>query len=806
MPRPQTKDLFSRIGRPQIKPQAGSDAFGYMPPAAPSRSNDLTQFGAALGKMGSAAGEWIEAMAKGQMTEGEEEGLARVSADRSKSMAQVLKVANEMWKNQDGHNPFTIKSYHKNAGALFAKSDQVLDILRKTEEGQTIEDWISAKVEGSEATWSEVNQSLMNDIVTPNIQSLVDQLPESRSARELGFGRAIIPVLEQLKVNWYEHYEGAVSSKNMDTAKGILENTFDRGDFEESLKLMAPTTEEDSIYKQYQEEFAFKLPDNVDRRKFFFNTYSNNVIYNLPSESMGSVRSQAIEEELKNLSKLTNLREPVSGFKVGDYTTREGIRPYGKLRVDLEKMLIQSRNSEAAIDKANKELVTDTFSHFAYINGPHIANVINGRHPSRKVTLEASEVVKELGQFKGDDPNKMGATLFFNKPLTKEVEGDWKNLYLTDPQVFMRTFYDELKKGALKDDKGDTLTEEDFPEPVRQQFETIAASQGLIKALGNLRQLTSDKQSNSKATKEEVLRKVNTKVGEEADQLRDYIKKFYGETGFTDMDFFGVFDRLSLKSLQKLNQSTYGEIVDISKVRQDLLVNLRDQFKDFYIKNPYASRKPLYAFLNARRVAGGPTNYQRLRNLPEFQRHQVLAELNIADRSEVPTILRLIDEGREAEIEALDLNSLSVLKLMETNRTIMYGQHPLLAASVIKNPFDHGTLSPAERLMLGQSARERNLIKEQNKFMHPIYENIVEEVFETWEGDKAAVEIIKKIITETKEGPVTYKTPSGEEKQILANPLWIQFRDHVKTVSDGKFNTWDEYLRDLARKRATNNQ
>ena len=74
MPRPQTKDLFSRIGRPQIKPQAGADAFGYMPPAAPSKSNDLIQFGEALGKMGSAAGDWMGALAEGQMTKGEQEG------------------------------------------------------------------------------------------------------------------------------------------------------------------------------------------------------------------------------------------------------------------------------------------------------------------------------------------------------------------------------------------------------------------------------------------------------------------------------------------------------------------------------------------------------------------------------------------------------------------------------------------------------------------------------------------------------------------------------------------------------------
>ncbi len=43
MPRPQVKDLFERIGRPQIKPQASTDTFGYAQPANRSQSNDLTQ-------------------------------------------------------------------------------------------------------------------------------------------------------------------------------------------------------------------------------------------------------------------------------------------------------------------------------------------------------------------------------------------------------------------------------------------------------------------------------------------------------------------------------------------------------------------------------------------------------------------------------------------------------------------------------------------------------------------------------------------------------------------------------------------
>ena len=265
-------------------------------------------------------------------------------------------------------------------------------------------------------------------------------------------------------------------------------------------------------------------------------------------------------------------------------------------------------------------------------------------------------------------------------------------------------------------------------------------------------------------------------------------------------------------SLEELNQNSQGIMLDIPTFRKEILSKFRDELKDTYIAKPAGTRQDVWDFLLKKtyRLKEGVTtprgassvvevsNFQRLKEMPEIDRLQALSSLDVADPAIKTKILTILKDASLAEAKAMDVASLPTLQLFEFNRTMLYGKHPALLKAASVDKFKHSSLSPSVRLMLGESPFEYRLIKEMNEFIVPQYRNLVRLVHrEMRDGEKATL-VLEQIMKETRDGPVTFRNPEGEEIQALTKPLWIQFDEKAKDKGinprSGKPYTWQQWI------------
>jgi hypothetical protein len=741
-------------------------------------------------------------MAKGQMTEGEQEGAALVASDYAKGVSHVIATAGHMWKNQHEYNPYTIKTYHKNAGSLFGQSTEAFDVLSKTPDGQSVFEFITEQITNNEVAWHDLDKTIMSDILEPQLQSLVAQLPESRAAREMGFGKTVIPVVEKLKASWYDHYGNVVKNKNKDLAIRVVEDHLESGDYGLVMKLLSQKSPEDLADGFYKEFWSMNLDPSIDRRKFLFNTFQNWALHKaIPSKSLGSVYTQAIEDQISNLNRLSNLKEQGSGFRVGDYRTEDGVMPYGRLRLHLDGLLTHAKANEAEVDAANKVKVRDTILNLAMINAQTMSEHLSSRGEEKIVARSSEQIIEDVekGGLTAPAPDR-----------TEKVEGDFVWELSTNPQKFMQVFHKLLKDGKLKNSEGESITIDDLDEVTQHSLHSIEANEALLDAMGKYNDIISNKHKNRAAANKVFKEKLEQDFSEHGEIIRNYLKSIAGGK-WTDANFFTIFRQMR-GSLEELNQNSQGIMLDIPTFRKELLSKFRDELKDTYIAKPAGTRQPVWDFLNKKtiRLKEGVTtprgassivevsNFQRLKEMPEIDRVQALSVLDVADPAIKPKILAILKDASLAEAEAMDVASLPTLQLFEFNRTMLYGKHPALHKAASVNKFKHSSLSPSVRLMLGESPFELRLIKEMNEFMIPQYRNLVRLVHrEMRDGEKATL-VLEQIMKETRDGPVTFRNPEGEEIQALTKPLWIQFDEKAKDKGinprSGKPYTWQQWI------------
>ena len=333
MPRPQVKDLFERIGRPQIKPQASTETYGYSQPAATSRSNDLTQLGGLMKEFSEAASDWADVLIKKEVKEGEEEGRIRALSDKRKGLQTLIENSNNLVKDgklPHGLNWFAVKAYHRNAGALFAQDRTTANILN-----EGVSEWMADKISNEDLTFPQLRQQLYSDVVIPRLNELRDQLPNSRMARNIGFDESIQPVLDKLNESWEKDYEVQVYEKNLDTFSQLVTSKLREGNFDEALELFSPNLDTTDY------PLGTGLDPRTNKRAVMFGLFKNYIENDLiSSDSLGDYKLKEIDDATDSLKSFMQKREKGSNAKVGDYNViGEGIskRPYHDLLRELKR-------------------------------------------------------------------------------------------------------------------------------------------------------------------------------------------------------------------------------------------------------------------------------------------------------------------------------------------------------------------------------------------------------------------------------------------------------------------------------------
>ena len=788
--RPQYKDLFQAVGgRPQAQPQAGTQVPGVSPSALNNTgSYRLKEMADFLGNASGAAADWAEALGVREKQEGEEEGYALAMAAKRQGIGNLLKVTNNAVKRgfmSHGMSPFTLKSLHKNAGILFAQDPSTFKFLN-----EGVDDYLAAKIESEDLNWNQVEQQLMAEVVTPKLEGLIDQLPNSQLARDIGFSGAIVPVMDKLKANWAATYEAHVDKKNTDYAKALIDQHLESGDYASVFEIIKPYNKDPKNEEwSYAKALGINLNPAQDHRKLAFNQIKNWIQHDVVApKNLGSYHTASVHRALSNLDEIMAITESGSGAKVGNYTDSTGNQVYSVLRQQLIQNLITAQNTERENEEKNRDETIKWVQNLVFNNWKAIDKAVNGEHPP-KTSLD-DEVVKVKDPETGEENWQIKTT----KTVTP---GGINHKFVADPSPYILKIIDMISEGGgglLNPSTGEPLTKEDIPAYTQLVLKDHHGVAGIRDALKDFNQYLTEHNKNKTASYEQALKTLNSKT---EIAKRNLYKNLMGHVGPKwNQTMYNKWFDLQMQWLEQFENESLGVLTKRSELRSKWLTEATNSFKHTFVGGGADQRGIDQTFLKA-----VSDNLESLSEMTAFELESEFTgpEYEGVNKSLKERIQKNLLEGNAQKLHYYSLSSPQSSLLFQIIRDDLTSRDIVLKERLRENPFDSSTLTPQGRAIYGSSGLEANFIREQQNFMQGKWSNIVDAVWKHFDNDAAQAKAYLEVLVRQKDGELVLPARGNKEAVILNDgvPLSKSFDDHVKTLIHPKtgepYKSWSDW-------------
>ena len=769
MPRPQVKDLFERIGRPQIKPQASTDTFGYAQPANRSQSNDLTQLGGLMQKFSEAADSWADVLIEKEQKEGTEEGRAMALAAQRKGLNNLIKQSRNL---PTGLNPFTVKAFHYNAGKLFAESPQTLAALN-----EGVSDWIAQSIHEQDLNADEISQKMDSEIIGPRLEGLINQLPDTAMARDLGFGESIQPILGKLKQSWIEDYESQVYTKNKEMFSSLVNQHLNSGDYEGAVDLYSPQTQDpESPDWNYAKAFGLGLDPREDKRKELFNTFRAHIEGEVVAPpNLGSVTVKSIGDAINRVDKMMAVRESGSNALVGKYAV-EGQMPYVVLKRRLQSQLADALKTQETEDANQREKETTNLLNLIDLNQTAFLEALE-KPINVKIPVQQEDGSWELA--------------------TSQEVVDLGFIYDHDPLTLVTQFKTLLKDEKIKDANGNVVTEDSLGYVLKDVFNRSETIEGLGDSLTAIKKSADNRNLNAKERRAHY----EKLMGEFKEDARKLLvntltdpKGKHGER-WSDEEFNEAFDRM-VETIVGERNNPFGIIHKELETRRELLEAVSAAFRGTHLDS----------------IQGNDQFYNLVDEM--LPRLMELDSWNLKRAFETNDDFRTVDPAvRKTVVEDL-INKRSFLfdlrnfekhegaGLLLNIRKATIGMDANFGAALNKttaNTF----FDPKDRVIFGRTIGEGRFIDQQKQILaekNIAWREKITEVFKHFNYDSEAANDFLQSVTLSKskdpiELPAIGDTPAKKFLDASPSVLMLQtIQDTENPVTGEKFKGWKDWL------------
>ena len=791
MPRPQVKDLFERIGRPQIKPQASTDTFGYAQPANRSQSNDLTQLGGLMQKFSEAADSWADVLIEKEQKEGSEEGRAMALAAKRKGIQHLI---NQSKKLPHGLNKYAVKAYHYNTGKLVAEAPSTAALLN-----EGVSEWISETIKNEDLDAFQMREKLNKEVIEPRLQGLIDQLPDTAMARDLGFSEGIQPVLGKLNEAWLNDFERQVYTKNEEAFSDTLFQHFDIGNYEGASQLFYNKEQDPSDPNwSYSRAFNKGLDPNLDRRKFLFFNFKAHLENNvLKPSKLGSPAVSSIVDAIDRVESIMSVKEAGSNALIGNYQVN-GTMPYKDLKRDLRTQLAKVIEDAEKRDEDNRTANFEMLQNSFEINQDLLIDNL-------KTTVSIEDVVPagDLDAIAGLPPDKQWVRVLNEKQVTVGT------LFNASPIAMVETYKKLLDAGEIKDLNGNVMTRKDFPFEIEETF----AQTDFIENIKKVVETVNKRVSNLKANRYEEKAAIENQLAQEQADVQELIINFLrrptspnAESWDTE-EFLQAWEQLSPVLLRE-QQKLYGVLVEPTKLQKEMLDNLKSIYADSYLSNTTNADSSFYN-IASQAIRDGKIDIFRMpfSKVEQFIRSN--PEFNTVSQTTKNNFLSDLKNKRKNAFNYSNYKAKEGATLLKQIRSTIYSRNSKFAADLEAG----GTLTAADTrdmIIFGHTILESKFIEHQNIILNQInFSEKIREVFRHFEDDELALDFLNKMSYSTSDKPIMLPAigDKPEVKLLDSSPTHLMEDSLKRTpIPDKKtgetFKDWDDWMRWVKRSQA----
>ena len=780
MPRVKTKDFTSRLGKYIPNPPAVSMPPGGMPtPLSTGGSRALQELSLALKGAGAKLHKGALVSSEEEQKEGAIEGRSMALKAYRTSLGEMLNQANKLTSDgqlKHGENPFTVQNMHINTGVLLARAPASDARIR---DGMNA--WISEYVQTKETNVEDFNKTFMAEIVQPELDYLIQELPDTRSARDIGFAQAIVPVVQKIKGDANALYNKFIIDKNFDNASEVVNGLLREGKHEKAFEeVRGRQGDPEDEGEPGLPHWGLQLGPYVDTRIFMFDrvkSYIDNDIVTSPM--MGTAYTQSLIKGLGTLSDIMNMREPVSNALVSDPAAVKD--KYGKYKLELERRLLQAQRDQAGQDSANDKIKTDFWERHYQTVAPQMQAIMEqyGEMPDGSI-VDVSRDMGVITYSKKGEPTK----IWENSARFVELEEKFRKAGLLkrpDNGEVWRFATDGTRYSTPKQ----VLADEDSEEQI----------EGIMSVIDDINVMIKNGRANTAHEREVWKQKLSVEEAQIFDRFNTTIRAMQNIDGD---DFAGARKNILPELMKLYAKSAFPD--DVIGKRAEYLEQIKTAYSHKFRNEAVSTEVAIFNFLGK--------NIQKYADMSEWEQHATLltdlkGEGLTANEGAVTKALRILNDEGTTFWDSYTIKGSQAQSNIDAFKDLLYKRDPVLYKYVEDQPAELGLGGRRINLAVGKNRRERKLLTHIEDFFREQYKPLVKTIFEAnkYHGKKSLAQL-GDILAEKGSEPVrdtSTKGADGKEipgKILLPSSLLHQFLEipHGVTIKGEPFPDWRSYM------------